>query len=973
MTVFKDAPVGYSLCHTFTKMPFSKPSKTGSDMDLARNCIQSGYQPALLMLEKTDYLCTLHHKLSAEREKMLHDKETGELIKRCKHTVKIPDRSNQQQAIGGTENKMQWSQNEARSFSLATAKANTPAAPSFDLSFTPITTSVADMGFPVLQESSDGVRQINEMPASHNVSMNSSYKNYPKQGTQQGVPMQRQPQGVPPQGLLRDFSTTGCTERDQSRQLPPEALPHDTLSRALPQGLQPQQYQAQQWPSQGSMPGWPPQELTPGLPTQGLAQNWPAQGPLQGLQPQQYQAQQWPSQRSMSGWPPQELTPGLPTQGLAQSWPAQGLAQSWPAQGLAQGLQPQQYQAQQWPSQRSMPGWPPQELTPGLPTQGLAQSWPAQGLAQGLQPQQYKAQQCPSQRSMPGWPPQELTPGLPTQGLAQSWPAQGLPQGLQPQRYQTQQWPSQGSMPGWPPQGLTLGLQTQGIMQDWPPQQGQLRRWPPEAPPQFPSQQWPPQGLTQCWLPRAVQPQQRPPHGLNQCWPPQSKLQQYQPLDWLLGAPLQASSLEGQPQQDQSQQWSQGLVQDDLPLQGELRWPPQGAMLKGSTKEISVPSNPFPNWVGPTPQQLLARQVMPTDLPKFRGDPEDWPLFYSTYVNSTDTCGFSHAENLARLQDALQDKALESVRGQLIFPACVPQVLSTLFVLFGRPELIIHTLQNKLQGLPALLEDDLESLITFGLAVQGLCDHIEATGQLAYLSNPSLLLDLVRKLPVEQRLNWVFYKRQFMQVNLITFAGYMSILVAAASEVTIATKEIRIRSTKRKSIKKTKLKKPRSSNDLLTSVRDEGMSIEVRGKLNTQEHQPIGAKQAQEAQVGGTIDQQPEPNTHPKQIGETAQMNRNYSLPSKPGTVPGNNPGKLGYYQARDSQCEGPSTRTCSSQDIGNARVVQEPEVRYRSGDVNTGSAGVRTSSSNPSLKRGQILTIGQQRSVKEWTAKKCR
>lgn len=220
-------------------------------------------------------------------------------------------------------------------------------------------------------------------------------------------------------------------------------------------------------------------------------------------------------------------------------------------------------------------------------------------------------------------------------------------------------------------------------------------------------------------------------------------------------------------------------------------------------------------------------------------------------------------------------------------------MLSTLFVLFGRPELIIHTLQNKLQGLPALWEDDLESLITFGLAVQSLCDHIEATGQLAYLSNPSLLLDLVRKLPVEQRLNWVFYKRQFMHVNLITFAGYMSILVTAASEVTIATKEIGIRSTKRKNIKKTKLKKTRWSNDSLTSVRDEGMSIEVRNKLNTQEHQPLAAKQAQEAQVGGssgTIDQQPEPNLTPKQVGETAQMNRNYSLPSKHGTVPRKQP-----------------------------------------------------------------------------------
>uniref|UniRef100_A0A182IQ90 Uncharacterized protein n=1 Tax=Anopheles atroparvus TaxID=41427 RepID=A0A182IQ90_ANOAO len=74
---------------------------------------------------------------------------------------------------------------------------------------------------------------------------------------------------------------------------------------------------------------------------------------------------------------------------------------------------------------------------------------------------------------------------------------------------------------------------------------------------------------------------------------------------------------------------------------------------------------------GPSQQQLLARQVMPKDLPTFRGDPEDWPFFYCTFVNTTEACEYGDAENLARLQRALQGKAYEAVKSRLLLPGCV--------------------------------------------------------------------------------------------------------------------------------------------------------------------------------------------------------------------------------------------------------------------------------------------------------------
>nr|XP_029711528.1 uncharacterized protein LOC115256728 [Aedes albopictus] len=51
----------------------------------------------------------------------------------------------------------------------------------------------------------------------------------------------------------------------------------------------------------------------------------------------------------------------------------------------------------------------------------------------------------------------------------------------------------------------------------------------------------------------------------------------------------------------------------------------------------------------PTPSQLAARQVMPRDLPSFDGNPADWPIFISSFVNTTVACGYTSAENLCRI------------------------------------------------------------------------------------------------------------------------------------------------------------------------------------------------------------------------------------------------------------------------------------------------------------------------------------
>lgn len=159
-----------------------------------------------------------------------------------------------------------------------------------------------------------------------------------------------------------------------------------------------------------------------------------------------------------------------------------------------------------------------------------------------------------------------------------------------------------------------------------------------------------------------------------------------------------------------------------------------------------------------TYMQIAARQVTGKDLPVFSGSPEDWPMFIRIYEETTAACGFSDVENLVRLQKCLRGNALETVRSRLMMPAGVPHVIKTLQMRFGRPELIIRSLLDRVRHVPAPKPERLDTLIDFGLAVENLVVHLQAAKQENHLTNPVLLQELVMKLPAQLRLDWARYK-----------------------------------------------------------------------------------------------------------------------------------------------------------------------------------------------------------------------
>ncbi|XP_062537883.1 uncharacterized protein LOC134206211 [Armigeres subalbatus] len=217
---------------------------------------------------------------------------------------------------------------------------------------------------------------------------------------------------------------------------------------------------------------------------------------------------------------------------------------------------------------------------------------------------------------------------------------------------------------------------------------------------------------------------------------------------------------------------------------------------------VNTVAQSTPN-IGPTAVQISARQVWPKKLPVFTGAAEEWPIFISSYENSNAACGFSDVENLIRLQESLKGPALEIVRSRLLLPANVPKVIETLRRVYGKPEILIRSLISKVRAIDPPKSDRLDSIIKFGIAVQQLCDHLEAANQQDHLRNPVLLEEMVEKLPANFKLEWVRFKKSKEHVSIRTFGNFMENLVDEASEVTLlnAPSESMVKQEKKASVK----------------------------------------------------------------------------------------------------------------------------------------------------------------------------
>lgn len=188
-----------------------------------------------------------------------------------------------------------------------------------------------------------------------------------------------------------------------------------------------------------------------------------------------------------------------------------------------------------------------------------------------------------------------------------------------------------------------------------------------------------------------------------------------------------------------------------------------------------------------TKQQIASRHVVTKDLPHFDGKPEDWPMFISRYNNSTKLCGYTNEENLDRLQKCLKRNAFTAVRSRLFSSESVSDIIATLRMLYGRPELVINALLRKLRQVPPPREDKLNTWVDFALAVKNVSATIEQADLQSHLGNPLLMSELVDKLPTTAKIEWAKYKANILFVTIVTLGDWLYELAKTISTVTEPT------------------------------------------------------------------------------------------------------------------------------------------------------------------------------------------
>ncbi|XP_043661619.1 uncharacterized protein LOC122625598 [Drosophila teissieri] len=141
------------------------------------------------------------------------------------------------------------------------------------------------------------------------------------------------------------------------------------------------------------------------------------------------------------------------------------------------------------------------------------------------------------------------------------------------------------------------------------------------------------------------------------------------------------------------------------------------------------------------------------DLPIFGGQPEEWPIFSCAFVETTRAYNCTDLENNQRLLKALKDEAREAVKALLIHPGNVSAVMEQLRFRFGRPEQLIRSQLNNVREVQPISEHNLAKIIPFATRVSNLT-FLQSAKAEQHLGNPTLMEELVAKLPTSKRVDW---------------------------------------------------------------------------------------------------------------------------------------------------------------------------------------------------------------------------
>jgi hypothetical protein len=129
----------------------------------------------------------------------------------------------------------------------------------------------------------------------------------------------------------------------------------------------------------------------------------------------------------------------------------------------------------------------------------------------------------------------------------------------------------------------------------------------------------------------------------------------------------------------------------------------------------------------------------------------------------------------------LKGKALEAVKDLLLTPDNLPTILDVLEMCFGRPDMIVKAIVEKVRKFPAVKENRFETLLELSNAVRNAVSTMKSLKCSGHLNNPTIMEEVSLKLPGMLQLKWGKVRANGEEPNLDVMSTWLAKQAKAAS------------------------------------------------------------------------------------------------------------------------------------------------------------------------------------------------
>lgn len=158
---------------------------------------------------------------------------------------------------------------------------------------------------------------------------------------------------------------------------------------------------------------------------------------------------------------------------------------------------------------------------------------------------------------------------------------------------------------------------------------------------------------------------------------------------------------------------------------------------------------------GVPPSSTLVHSLPRLTLPKFTGEPGEWPRWYALFKTLVhDQVSLTQTEKMLHLQSSVVGIAQHTIAGMMCEGALYEEALRTLRDRFGREEDVIHSCLEKVFSCPPPMELDPVSLERFHASVHCAVTVFQNLGYRGDLESFENLRRIVEKLPSCMRRDW---------------------------------------------------------------------------------------------------------------------------------------------------------------------------------------------------------------------------